>query len=144
MATTIETRIRIAASPEKVWNILTDFASYPDWNPFVRSLEGEVKTGSRIRVKLVPPGQKGMVFRPRVLAFDDNRRFEWLGHLAFPGIFDGAHSFGLISHEDGTTTLVQAERFRGILVPFMKKMLNGSTLAGFRQMNEALKERAEQ
>jgi hypothetical protein len=144
MAKTITTSIRIAAPPEKVWNILTDFASYPEWNPFVRSLEGEVKTGNRILVKIVPPGQKGMTFRPRVLAFDRNRRFEWLGHLLFPGIFDGAHSFELIRHEDGTTTLVQAERFRGILVPFLKKTLNGPTLNGFRQMNEAMKERAEQ
>jgi uncharacterized protein YndB with AHSA1/START domain len=31
MATTIQTSIQIQATPEQVWNILTDFAGYPDW-----------------------------------------------------------------------------------------------------------------
>lgn len=143
MATTITTSIRIAATPERIWDSFTDFAAYPQWNPFIRSLEGEVKPNGRIRVQLVPPGQKGMTFRPRVVAFDRNSRFEWLGHLLFPGLFDGKHRFELIANEDGTTTFIQSEDFRGILVPFLKKMLHGPTLDGFRLMNEALKERVE-
>lgn len=143
MATTITTSIHISATPERIWDSLTDFAAYPQWNPFIRSLEGEAKPNSRIRVQLVPPGQKGMVFRPRVVAFDRNQRFEWLGHLLFPGLFDGKHCFELIANEDGTTTFIQSEVFRGILVPFLKKMLHGPTLEGFRQMNEALKKRVE-
>jgi hypothetical protein len=84
-----------------------------------------------------------MTLKPRVLAFDRQQKLEWLGHLLFPGIFDGAHRFELIDHGNGTTTLVHSERFKGILVPFMKKMLNGPTLDGFRLMNEAVKQRAE-
>jgi hypothetical protein len=78
-----------------------------------------------------------------VLQFAQEQRFEWLGHLLFPGLFDGKHSFELIAHGDGTTTLVQSEAFRGILVPFLKKMLNGPTTEGFNRMNEAVKQRAE-
>jgi hypothetical protein len=143
MATTIQTSIQIQATPEQVWNILTDFAGYPDWNPFVHSLTGNIKPGEHITVHIVLPGKKGMTLKPRVLAFDRQQKLEWLGHLLFPGIFDGAHRFELIDHGNGTTTLVHSERFKGILVPFMKKMLNGPTLDGFRLMNEAVKQRAE-
>jgi hypothetical protein len=143
MATTIQTSIQIQATPERVWEILTDFAAYPEWNPFVCSLTGDVKTGNRIRVQLTPPGQKGMVFQPRVIAYDPNQKLEWLGNLFFRGIFDGAHRFELIANEDGTTTFIHSERFKGILVPFMKKMLNGPTMEGFKAMNEALKHRTE-
>jgi uncharacterized protein YndB with AHSA1/START domain len=27
------TEVEIAAPPERIWEILTDFAAYPDWNP---------------------------------------------------------------------------------------------------------------
>lgn len=144
MATSIQTSILIQASPERVWTVLTDFTSYPDWNPFVRSLKGTVKAGERIQVQLVPPGQKGMAFQPRVQVFEANRRFQWLGHLIFPGLFDGAHSFELVAQPDGTTLFIQSEAFKGMLVPFLKKMLNGPTAEGFRAMNAALKARVEQ
>jgi len=28
----LRTEIKIKASPEKIWAVLTDFAKYPDWN----------------------------------------------------------------------------------------------------------------
>ena len=41
----IETEIEIAASPERIWSILMDFSAYPEWNPFIRSLSGDVTPG---------------------------------------------------------------------------------------------------
>lgn len=143
MATTIRTSIHIQAAPQQVWQVLTDFSGYGSWNPFIRSLKGTVAVGQKIDVHIVPPGQKGMTFRPRVRAFVKEQRLEWLGHLLFPGLFDGKHSFELIANPDGTTTLVQGETFRGILVPFLKRLINGPTMEGFRSMNEAVKQRSE-
>lgn len=143
MATTIRTSIRIQAPPQRVWQVLTDFSGYESWNPFIRSLKGEVAVGKKIEVHIVPPGQKGMTFRPHVKVFEREKHFEWLGRLLFPGLFDGRHGFELIAGSDGTTTLIQSETFRGILVPFLKKMLNGPTIEGFNRMNEAVKQRSE-
>ena len=43
--------IEVAASPEMVWRVLTDIASWPSWNPDVKStsLEGAVATGTKFR-----------------------------------------------------------------------------------------------
>lgn len=38
---TIHTSIDIAAPPEKVWAALTDYERYPEWNPFMRRIEGD-------------------------------------------------------------------------------------------------------
>ncbi len=34
--------IDINASPEEVWSVLTDFAKFPDWNPFMRWIKGDL------------------------------------------------------------------------------------------------------
>jgi hypothetical protein len=139
----IYSEITIKAPVNTVWQLLTDFKSYPDWNPFVRSLKGIPKTGGRIEVKLQAPGGKPMVFKPKVLCFEENKELRWIGNLLFPWIFDGEHVFHLYENTDGSCTLQHYERFRGVLVPLLKKMLDTSTLAGFRQMNEVLKKRCE-
>jgi hypothetical protein len=134
----IETEININADLLKVWSILTDFKSYPSWNPFVKSLTGEVREGNRIKVVL-----PGMKFKPMVLKFETAKEFRWVGHLLVKGLFDGEHSFVLTGNKDGTTTLKHAEQFTGVLVPFFKKMLDTNTKHGFEQFNIALKKRAE-
>ncbi len=139
----IRTEVVIEATPDKVWEVLTAFSRYAAWNPFIKSLRGEVKTGSRIVVRLEPPNAKGMTFKPKVLVFEPQKEFRWIGHLLFPGLFDGEHRFELIDNGDGTTTFIQAERFKGILVRFLSNMLDNQTVNGFRMMNEKLKEEAE-
>lgn len=143
MAKEIKTEIHIQSSPEKVWSILTQFQNYPNWNPFIKSISGDVKVGNRITARIEPPGAKGMTFKPKVLTYSAHKEFTWLGNLVFPGLFDGKHSFKLIAHNDGTTTLIQSEAFKGILVPLFKKMLDVNTVKGFTAMNEKLKELAE-
>ena len=139
----IHTEIEINAAAEKVWRVLTEFAAYPDWNPFVRRVEGEVSVGSRLLVDIEPSGSKGMSFRPTVLVADPNREFRWLGHLWLPGLFDGEHSFLIEPLGEGRVRFVQRERFGGLLVPLLSIMLDGDTRRGFEEMNRALKLRAE-
>jgi len=122
----IKTEILINASPEKVWAIFSDFKNYPNWNPFIRSLSGEVKVGNKISVKIEPYNSKPINFKPKVLVFEANKEFRWIGRLLFAGFFDGKHQFELIDNGNGTTTFKQSEVFKGILMPFFgkKKMEN--------------------
>jgi hypothetical protein len=52
----IRTEIDIEASPPRVWRALTDFKTFPDWNPFVLAVEGE----PRFSGLLVPWLQRGL------------------------------------------------------------------------------------
>lgn len=138
---TIETAIEIDAPPADVWAVLVDGQAYPDWNPFVRALEGDLRVGERIRVRLQPPGGRGMTFRPVVRAVDPPHELRWLGQLGLPRIFDGEHRFVLEPLDGGTRTrFVHGESFRGVLVPFVGSMLRDTT-TGFAAFNEALRDR---
>ena len=138
----LETRIQISASPEKVWSILTDFKTYPEWNPFIKNAQGQVKVGAKLKIDLSPPHAKAMVFQPMVKSVVENREFSWVGHFLFPGIFDGEHIFNIKPTEPGSL-LIQKENFSGLLLPLLWESLDKDTREGFEQMNQALKEKAE-
>lgn len=138
----IHTEIEIDAPAETVWAVLTDFGAFPAWNPFIQEIDGPLETGARLRVRLVPPGGKGITLRPKVLAATAPHDLRWLGRLGLPRIFDGEHHFEITTLEHGRVRFVQAEKFRGVLVPFLRGVLR-QTAAGFEEMNAALKARAE-
>jgi hypothetical protein len=122
--------------------VVADFASYPEWNPFIRSIEGDARVGARLRVRIEPPGARGMTFRPTVRAAEPGRELRWLGRLFLPGLVDGEHRFALEPLAAGRTRFVQSERFSGLLVGLLGKTLT-ATKRGFEQMNSALKQRVE-
>jgi len=139
----LHSQIEINASAERVWRLLTDFASYPQWNPFIRRISGEPTTGERLQVRLEPPESRGITLRPKVLDAEPNHQLRWLGHLFVPSLFDGEHSFVIQPLGEDRVRFVQREAFRGLLVPLFARSLDNSTLRGFEEMNQALKERAE-
>jgi hypothetical protein len=132
----IEHSIDIAASPQAVWDVLTDVGAYTEWNPFLTLGRAPRAVGDRLSVT-IRPGHRKMTFRPTVTAFEPGREISWLGRFLAPGIFDGAHTLGLEPLPNGHTHFRQREVFRGALVPFMKSVLR-DTSEGFAAMNAAL------
>ncbi len=139
----IEAGVLIQASPEKVWGVLSELGKYPEWNPFILMISGELKEGARLSVKIALPGGRPMAFSPVVSVAIPEVEMRWLGHLWFPGLFDGEHSFRIDEAGEGHVHLMQSEHFRGILVPFLPASFFERTRRGFEEMNWALKERVE-
>ncbi len=139
----IQTQILINASAERVWTMLLDFPAYPDWNPFIRSIEGEPDVGNSLEVLIQPAQKQGMRFRPTVLVMGKQRELRWKGKLLWAGLFAGEHYFKLEPQSNGGTLFKQGEIFSGLLVPFLKGSLDGATKQGFISMNAALKREAE-
>ena len=138
----IQTQIIINAPSERVWHVLTDTERYPEWNPFLQSLSGTLAVGEKLRVTIQPPGASAMTFTPVVKVMQPQQELKWLGSGPIKGLFDGEHSFVLEAQADGSTRFIHSEKFTGILIGFMKKMLD-NTEVGFQQMNEALKKECE-
>ncbi|GGS72248.1 hypothetical protein GCM10010156_33880 [Planobispora rosea] len=136
----IRTDIEIDASPEQVWRVLTDFAAYPQWNPFIVSAQGEPRAGATLTNRLAGNGGE-MTFTPTVLAATPGRELRWIGRFVMPGVVDGEHYFLIEDLGGGRSRLVQGETFTGALVPFVGKTLDVAD--GFAAMNAALKARAE-
>lgn len=140
----IETQIDIVAPPEAVWRVLTDFASYHRWNPFMDRIDGVAEVGQRLTVHMTSAHGRGMTFKPVVTAVTPARELRWLGRLVFGGLFDGEHYFVLTPLVERVgTRLVHGEKFSGVLVAAMKRTTS-STHDSFDAFNVALRDRVEQ
>ena len=137
-----ETEINIKATPEAVWKVMTDFDSFPDWNPLVTSASGEVKQGEILEVRIALPNGKPRTFKPRLLVVDSNKELRRLGTFLHSALFSGEHYFIMEPQESGGTRFLHGEKVSGLIIPAFSGGMN-KALVGFEQMNLALKERVE-
>ncbi|OPY31824.1 MAG: hypothetical protein A4E32_01427 [Methanomassiliicoccales archaeon PtaU1.Bin124] len=107
------------------------------------SFEGEGKVGGRLSILLQPKDGEPFRFRPKVLEFSRKNGIRWIGRVGIGGLFDGEHSLKWASNGDGSTTFLQEETFKGLLVPLLRKRLELQTKPAFEEMNRALKARVE-
>jgi hypothetical protein len=139
----LHTQIDIEAPASKVWNILMDHANFPQWNPFIKEVNGETQVGNQIEINLDMGKGKNSQFKPTVLVRDTNKEFRWIGHLFINGLFDGEHYFQLEELGPNRTRLIHGEKFSGILSGTIMKMIGETTEKGFISMNVELKKLAE-
>lgn len=139
----LTTSIAIDVAPSVVWQILMDFPAYPDWNPFIRSIQGQALQGAQLVARLQPPGGQAMTFKPTVLVAEPEREFRWRGQLILPGLFNGEHRFQIQPLSKNQVEFIHSEQFSGLLVPLLAKSLDTNVRKGFEAMNQALKARAE-
>lgn len=137
--------IEIEATPEEVWEVLTDFSRYPEWNPFVTSAEvtspgGSLAPGARLRTNMHDAGAD-TVFTPEVQVADPGRELRWLGKLGPGWIVDAEHSFTIHRISPDRVRLTQSEDFTGVLAPLIQGQLHEQTLPQFEAMNQALAQR---
>jgi hypothetical protein len=141
MGRVIDTYIDINAPPERVWNVLLDFATWKEWNPFIPSIAGRPEVGAYLRISVSPPGMKSMEFKPKVFVVRPGEEIIWGGSfLLF--VYRGDHTMSLEPLPGGGTRFRQRERFRGPMVLLMGRMFK-PTEQGYHQMNQALKRRVE-
>ncbi|MET7685412.1 SRPBCC domain-containing protein [Streptomyces sp. NPDC005423] len=129
--------IDIDATPEEVWNVLTDFAAYGEWSTF-SAAEGTAQVGNRLTMRM-----PGMTFRPTVTVATPGQELRWAGTLGTKRLFHGQHSFVLSSNHDGTTRLTNREEFSGILVTLTRRLFKTPKRDGYAAFNKCLKQQVE-
>ena len=133
--------IEIEAPAERVWQVLTDFGRYPEWNPFMPSVAGDAARRAELEVLVKPDGGRAMRLRPRIVTFRPPRELRWLARI--PGIFVGEQRFVVEELASTRSRLIHEKRFRGLAVPFVRRVLDGPVKRSFDATGLALKQFAE-
>ena len=147
MAYEVSTSIEIAATPENVWAVLADLASYPQWHPVFRSVTGQLAVGSKLTIRTtVPATGHSMTVKVKVLTVEPGTELRWASKIL--GIPISKRTF-LLSPAGGGTLLVQAATYRGLGAG--SRGFRGGRVADviasiqgtFEAINEAIKQQAE-
>ena len=134
--------IEIQSTSEKVWEVLTDFEKYPDWNPLLCRVEGKLIVGEKVNLT-AKSASSDMHLLCTVLTVEPNRQFSWKFHVGFPFLFRGEHIFKLEPINEHKVRFIDSEVFHGLLVPLQAKNLETNAKPAMIAMGEALKERVE-
>lgn len=119
----LHSEIQIETPPQRVWQVLTDFDAYPQWNPFIRSIQGDVQVGSRLSIRVEPPGARGDYPQADGAGPQARARVALARPPAHRGLADGEHRLALEPLDGGRSRFVQSERFSGLLVGLLRSTL---------------------
>lgn len=129
----------VNAKPEVIWELLTDASKYPDWNPAVLGIEGDISDGSRIKLKsIVNPNR---VFKLNVSKVTPPDSMVWWDGMPL-GLFKGERTFKLSPRSDGTTEFSMKEVYSGLMAPLITKSIPDMT-ESFDIFGDAVKAEAE-
>ena len=138
MATRYHVERRINASPERVWALLTDAASYRDWNPAVVSIEGTIGEGCTI--SLVSTANPKRTFKLHVTEMAAPNRMVWRDGIPL-GLFTGERTYR-VDPREGVTHFEMTEVYAGLLTGVFTKAIPDLT-ESFNVFADSLKAAAE-
>ncbi len=106
----IHTELHTDQSPDQLWAVLLDTASYAEWNPYIIRVEGTLVPGAAIRSTALRPEGKSTI-ASTVIEVQSGRRLSHFGGMPTVLTFD--HIIELRRDGEGTL-IVQKEYYRGI------------------------------
>jgi hypothetical protein len=129
----------IGSDAQVIWELLTRASAYPEWNPAVLGIEGEIREGETIRLtSVVNPNRQ---FRLKVSDFDPPRHMIWSDGMPL-GLFRGTRSFDITSRGDGTSEFRMEEVYTGPMAPLITRSIPDMT-ESFEVFADGLKVAAE-
>src|SRR3954463_11595807 len=127
MTRDMKTSIDLDATPERVWEVLTDVPAYPDWSPGILSAEGAFAVGGRVVFGYPPMHALLRSTVPvKVLEVTPGRRLRYalrFARLGLPGLLDAEQSSTIDIH-DGRVRLWLQFWVRGLFLPLIIRSLS--------------------
>ncbi len=137
--TTYSVTRKVNAKPQVIWDLLTDASKYPEWNPAVLGIDGEISDGNKIQLtSIVNPDRK---FKLNVSRVDAPKSMVWWDGMPL-GLFKGVRTFRLTPQPDGVTEFSMEEVYSGLMAPLITKSIPDMT-ESFETFADGLKAEAE-
>ena len=138
----ITTSTDIQAPVEKVWSILKDFDSYPEWNPLTVKVRGELKVDEVVKLHVQLGGQR-MVRKHIISRVVENEALCWTIRSKQPWLMRGERCQRLTALEDGGCRYENDERVEGLSSILVSLFFAGKIKSALEAVGDKLKERAE-
>jgi len=138
----IEQALDIDAPAAVVWEVLTDFAKYPDWNPFVVEAKSTLQPGAAIemRVQLVA---KPQFQREWIREVQPGQGFSYSMKPMPLGALRSFRSHAIEAQAKERSRYVSHFEMQGWMEPVVLGLFRKGLTQGFEGMTQGVKTRAE-
>ena len=142
--TIVSDRVEIDATPAQVWAVITDFASYEEWNPFTVRVEATLELGSPVVLHLPDPSKPGETFatHEQISVIDAPHHLQYNTGDSIPGIH-AVRDQWVEDLGDGRSAYRTTDVFTGEHAGPVFAMQQEWVTAGFNATAHALKARVE-
>jgi hypothetical protein len=142
MQRAVEYRTGVQAPAEIVWEVVSDFAAWKDWNPVHPRMEGEMRIGTPLRYDLVLGEGPATPVEAVVQDWVPYEQLHWRTKR-LNGFVTAIRYLEIESMTDSGSTFSNGELFMGPLVRLVSLGERRRLKAAFTRMGEAVRTRAE-
>lgn len=136
--------VDINAPVSKVWEVLLDLDSYPEWNPFTVQIDADLsQLGSDVGLHVQMNPKKKIYQVEQLRVNDKEEQLSWGVTMVHPALLWAQRDQVLTMIDENTTRYVTVDVFKGLLVPLMMAFYGKDIKRGFDAIALALKARCE-
>jgi len=143
MTLVIDHDLDVDAAPEVVWEVVTDLARYPDWNPFVVACASTLVVGDPISMRVRIFSRFAQPQREKILEHEHGRRLCYGLAPSRLGVLVSRRSHEVSAAPGRHTRYESRFELGGWLAPLVSLLLGKRLRAGFEAMSAAIAARAE-
>jgi hypothetical protein len=140
---TLTEQVSIEAKAETVFDVITDFARYGEWNPWLPTASGKPAEGEMIDVSVRLGQNKTTDVRHHVLTSKRGVEFRWCDTGWFTALAYGERARYLVPLAGGGVEYRVELRFTGVASALVRALYGRAMAAGLKAETLALKARAE-
>jgi hypothetical protein len=142
MQRAVEHRIGVQAPAEIVWEVISDFAAWKDWNPIHPRMEGELRIGTPLVVEVAIGDGPPATIQPIVQDWVPYEQLHWRTKR-LRGLVTAIRYIEIDKKGDQNAIFSNGELFMGPLVRFVSRDERRRLRAAYTRMGEAVRDRAE-
>jgi hypothetical protein len=140
----IATEIMLQAPPEKIWNTIIDFPTYPEWNRFLKAVRGQAVPDAPLEVDIHYYGKDVQKQSGVVTGLIAPKYFSWVWkHKWGPWFLSAEHVIRLKDKEDGRTVFFQEMYYTGLGLKFRRRDMEHMAKLSMGKLNDDIKDRVE-
>jgi hypothetical protein len=140
----VETSLEINASTERVWDVLTLFRQWDEWNPIITRVRATLSPNTPMGFTISIRGRE-LKIKAEMVKVEPGKEIRWRGPSSrlLGSLARGEHYLVVERAGVGKSRIVHGEQFGGLLLPIIWRKLEADLRAAYSEMNRAIKVRAE-
>jgi hypothetical protein len=142
MQRAVEHRTGVQAPAEILWEVISDFATWGDWNPVHPRIEGALRIGTPLNVEVVLGDAPGTVVEAVVQDWVPYEQLHWRTKR-LRGFVTAIRYLEIEKMGPANATFSNGELFVGALVRLVSRDERRRLRAAYARMGEAVRDRAE-